>query len=115
MHRAGEVGGTYIGSRTGAAIEVHIADGRRRNVGPGVVRGIVRVLEGNAIPGDGEVAVLETPEPGLGLPVADAVGAIADRARSCLGDVAEVGHRRGDRKSTRLNSSHLGISYAVFC
>src|SRR5437899_5289702 len=23
--------------------------------------------------------------------------------------------RRGDRKSTRLNSSHLGISYAVFC
>src|ERR1039458_7751065 len=32
-----------------------------------------------------------------------------------------AGHRRierevdGDRKSTRLNSSHLGISYAVFC
>src|SRR5256885_8987351 len=25
-----------------------------------------------------------------------------------------VGHR-GDRKSTRLNSSHLVISYAVFC
>src|SRR5262245_64775251 len=24
-------------------------------------------------------------------------------------------HRTGDRKSTRLNSSHLGISYAVFC
>src|SRR5438045_4341182 len=23
--------------------------------------------------------------------------------------------RIGDRKSTRLNSSHLGISYAVFC
>src|SRR5256885_11067237 len=23
--------------------------------------------------------------------------------------------RRGDRKSTRLNSSHLEISYAVFC
>src|SRR5262245_64680332 len=23
--------------------------------------------------------------------------------------------RRGDRKSIRLNSSHLGISYAVFC
>src|SRR5262245_64871236 len=23
--------------------------------------------------------------------------------------------RLGDRKSTRLNSSHLGISYAVFC
>src|SRR5437899_9461155 len=24
-------------------------------------------------------------------------------------------HLGGDRKSTRLNSSHLGISYAVFC
>src|SRR5256885_9074984 len=24
-------------------------------------------------------------------------------------------YRRGDRKSTRLNSSHLVISYAVFC
>src|SRR5262245_64326203 len=23
--------------------------------------------------------------------------------------------QKGDRKSTRLNSSHLGISYAVFC
>src|SRR6266446_9896127 len=28
---------------------------------------------------------------------------------------ASVGRRRGDRKSTRLNSSHLVISYAVFC
>src|SRR5699024_11288219 len=24
-------------------------------------------------------------------------------------------HREGDRKSTRLNSSHVSISYAVFC
>src|SRR5215217_9295452 len=24
-------------------------------------------------------------------------------------------HRRADRKSTRLNSSHANISYAVFC
>src|SRR5437667_9182997 len=24
-------------------------------------------------------------------------------------------HRGGDRKSTRLNSSHITISYAVFC
>src|SRR5205814_3570079 len=27
----------------------------------------------------------------------------------------EQGFARLDRKSTRLNSSHLGISYAVFC
>src|SRR5215831_20738059 len=26
-----------------------------------------------------------------------------------------LGPLAGDRKSTRLNSSHLGISYAVFC
>src|SRR5205814_6346594 len=28
---------------------------------------------------------------------------------------ARVAAQRTDRKSTRLNSSHLGISYAVFC
>src|SRR5258705_890268 len=28
---------------------------------------------------------------------------------------AGLGSKIGDRKSTRLNSSHLGISYAVFC
>src|ERR1035438_7306448 len=27
----------------------------------------------------------------------------------------DFAYSRGDRKSTRLNSSHLGISYAVFC
>src|SRR5262245_64212539 len=31
------------------------------------------------------------------------------------GHVHRGGGRRADRKSTRLNSSHLGISYAVFC
>src|SRR5207253_6169288 len=36
------------------------------------------------------------------------------------GKVFEIGSRRGnfqpeDRKSTRLNSSHVAISYAVFC
>src|SRR5256885_16679880 len=44
------------------------------------------------------------------------------QACECLGRVVD-GHRaefgqpvlRGDRKSTRLNSSHLVISYAVFC
>src|SRR5207249_10777715 len=28
---------------------------------------------------------------------------------------AQHGERPGDRKSTRLNSSHVSISYAVFC
>src|SRR4051812_21548932 len=30
-------------------------------------------------------------------------------------DVAEQRRRHSDRKSTRLNSSHMSISYAVFC
>src|SRR3712207_7918332 len=31
------------------------------------------------------------------------------------GTVGPAGPRPGDRKSTRLNSSHANISYAVFC
>src|SRR5260221_1710006 len=31
------------------------------------------------------------------------------------GDACEAGWLCGDRKSTRLNSSHTVISYAVFC
>src|SRR5258705_2357053 len=44
------------------------------------------------------------------------------RRRDRLPPAAALGPARGglpddpgDRKSTRLNSSHLGISYAVFC
>src|SRR2546430_11883767 len=36
-----------------------------------------------------------------------------ERARRCAAKV--VGSKAGDRKSTRLNSSHSQISYAVFC
>src|SRR5256885_5859184 len=32
-----------------------------------------------------------------------------------LADAAPIRELLGDRKSTRLNSSHLVISYAVFC
>src|SRR5258705_6867119 len=39
-------------------------------------------------------------------------GAVRSVRRDVLG---EVRRRTQDRKSTRLNSSHLGISYAVFC
>src|SRR5262245_65174405 len=45
-----------------------------------------------------------------------------DRRRGCglrpdreLGDQQPGRANQADRKSTRLNSSHLGISYAVFC
>src|SRR5690606_41003399 len=35
--------------------------------------------------------------------------------RQNLDDVVDVHHVALDRKSTRLNSSHVKISYAVFC
>src|SRR5207249_10292331 len=41
------------------------------------------------------------------------VAGIAIRAPTRANDRAA--HDRGDRKSTRLNSSHVSISYAVFC
>src|SRR2546426_2127237 len=45
---------------------------------------------------------------------------IADSGLAIVGEVVSPVHHcllavRGDRKSTRLNSSHLVISYAVFC
>src|SRR3712207_7208048 len=39
-----------------------------------------------------------------------AIGQVALRTGRALGQL-----RRRDRKSTRLNSSHANISYAVFC
>src|SRR5690606_39907752 len=44
---------------------------------------------------------------------------VACLAENAVDDVEAVGTaiegERGDRKSTRLNSSHVKISYAVFC
>src|SRR3989442_3401083 len=38
-----------------------------------------------------------------------------DRAVALTREAVEIARRAGDRKSTRLNSSHVRISYAVFC
>src|SRR5262245_4784933 len=46
------------------------------------------------------------------------VGGGRGRAEASQGagrDLIQLGGAPQDRKSTRLNSSHLGISYAVFC
>src|SRR5262245_35229551 len=40
---------------------------------------------------------------------------IAEEDLRLRGEGDVLGTRQRDRKSTRLNSSHLGISYAVFC
>src|SRR5690625_6053332 len=45
-------------------------------------------------------------------------GMTRERAREIVTDVSYFGTMMvhlGDRKSTRLNSSHVAISYAVFC
>src|SRR5438309_6824490 len=42
------------------------------------------------------------------------VGQLGEGSEAALQDSAELPHV-GDRKSTRLNSSHSSISYAVFC
>src|SRR2546430_10482413 len=41
--------------------------------------------------------------------------AVGNYLAECPDDCAPVGRRLRDRKSTRLNSSHSQISYAVFC
>src|SRR5690242_20968796 len=38
-----------------------------------------------------------------------------DRLKPCRAVHVRDGRDRPDRKSTRLNSSHMSISYAVFC
>src|SRR5437868_12266654 len=38
-----------------------------------------------------------------------------NRGRAGVGEAPSIGRRQRDRKSTRLNSSHVSISYAVFC
>src|SRR5690606_42068497 len=40
---------------------------------------------------------------------------LLDEAAELLGDAGDTDAAARDRKSTRLNSSHVKISYAVFC
>src|SRR3712207_8755039 len=55
------------------------------------------------------VDVLRVGDVGLHADAAELVGRVGDAS------VAVSEHDAGDRKSTRLNSSHANISYAVFC
>src|SRR5580698_9645288 len=50
------------------------------------------------------------------LPICRGAGGRGDhRRRAGAGDAGSPARRGTDRKSTRLNSSHMSISYAVFC
>src|SRR6476659_9113421 len=71
-------------------------------------------------PGPGARRVAR-PRPRRRLPCGnEQAGVLRDVRHRCAAHAAggrDARHRDGgrDRKSTRLNSSHLGISYAVFC
>src|ERR1035441_2752289 len=52
---------------------------------------------------------------GLGVAPKPVLEAVVDYLTRSAALQLEEYPRWGDRKSTRLNSSHLGISYAVFC
>src|SRR5205814_4750971 len=70
-------------------------------------------------PGDAEEVVSET-FAHLWRTAARFVATTNQSVSACLKEIARSRARglllaREDRKSTRLNSSHLGISYAVFC
>src|SRR2546426_2591956 len=76
--------------------------GRRHGVG--VVDGPILASEGDPAPVLAQT-VLQL-SPGLARPLLEPVRRVVD-------DLLDLGNL--DRKSTRLNSSHLVISYAVFC
>src|SRR5690606_39636369 len=86
------------------------AGGRRGLLGVGeMATEAVAAVDGATAGGDQQgtaVVLADHPVTGAGGPVADRVQAEA-RGRAHL--------RVEDRKSTRLNSSHVKISYAVFC
>src|SRR2546430_8082598 len=50
-----------------------------------------------------------------GHPGRGSIRASRSRALTRAGELAQVRNELADRKSTRLNSSHSQISYAVFC
>src|SRR5438309_6408002 len=72
-----------------------------------------RLLVGDAI-GD-QLGLGRGDHPGLDLVDQIVLDAAARHRADHLTVVADRYHRPQDRKSTRLNSSHSSISYAVFC
>src|SRR4051812_49561176 len=72
--------------------------------------------EGCELVGIGDVGVLDIEAAGLGVAEealdAPPLSVVAERQDPRL---QYPGHPHQDRKSTRLNSSHMSISYAVFC
>src|SRR5690606_41697513 len=62
-----------------------------------------------------DLGVLDQKLAGVLLALADTLAAVAVPRARFLDDVLADADVDEDRKSTRLNSSHVKISYAVFC
>src|SRR3712207_8912786 len=71
-------------------------------------RSFAEALKAGKLVSRESVRLLTTPKPELSSPEYGFGFGIEEGGRV-------VGHSGGDRKSTRLNSSHANISYAVFC
>src|SRR5271156_1816642 len=94
MYRAAIVGRADVRRGAGAAVEIDAADRLPRKEYPGVVGGVVGVLERNAVVRDGIFAVDKTAECGVALPQSDAVGADAEGTWNDLHEFRKVGNRR---------------------
>src|SRR5690606_24805631 len=98
----GEVA-AMLGDRMRLAHHVDVVEAVERHVEPGeeVERGLALGARGGVIVGAGVPRALE--------------GARAEDVAARPAERVPEAHREADRKSTRLNSSHVKISYAVFC
>src|SRR3712207_8974992 len=74
---------------------------------------------GDHLPGSAaEAAFIARPQPRSAVGAVEDQVALAPRAEERARRISEraaLAERDADRKSTRLNSSHANISYAVFC
>src|SRR5262245_63740158 len=95
------VGDAYAARAFGSSqrdLDLDLATADRAAV---VTRALVACLSGFAPAADAESVVWEW--------------TVAERLQALLAVAIATDDAPSDRKSTRLNSSHLGISYAVFC
>src|SRR2546426_864580 len=97
-------------------------EGTQRRASTGRVEGHVGVLQiGNVVARDVEVPLIDIHRKGQGIEILDlrAIRIVDDAsilAEADAGNLLQLlSPGKLDRKSTRLNSSHLVISYAVFC
>src|SRR5690349_20727435 len=119
--------------RIGAHLRGHLRDGsaldrqgadRARRVQV-MTTAITHLIGGHWMPGRGEAIVSRNPArpdvvvaEGGGALAADVDAAVTAATEAATAWATTPIHQRGavlDRKSTRLNSSHVEISYAVFC